>query len=56
MARQIVLGLTGRNGAGKGALAAILVERGFRYLSLSDAIRAHIKEKGISESRAALVS
>ncbi len=55
--RQLVLGLTGRNGAGKGAVAQVLRERyGFKYMSLSDTIRAHLKEQGIAESREALIS
>lgn len=35
----MIIGLTGKNGAGKGEVANILVDSGFIYHSLSDAIR-----------------
>lgn len=54
-AKQLVVGLTGRNGAGKGAVAEVLKDKGFLYYSLSDAIRAHLKANGIPESRENLV-
>ena len=40
--------------AGKGTLAEVLEEKGFVYHSLSDAIRAELKFRGIPESRASL--
>ncbi|MFZ5802704.1 MAG: deaminase [Candidatus Omnitrophota bacterium] len=35
----MILGLTGKNGSGKGEVAKFLKERGFQYYSLSDALR-----------------
>ncbi len=50
----MIIGLTGTNGAGKGAVADLLVARGFKYTSLSDAIRSWLDDQGIAESRQAL--
>ena len=40
--------------AGKGTLAEVLEEKGFVYHSLSDAIRAELKVRGMPETRANL--
>ncbi len=50
----MILGLTGRMAAGKGTVADYLKGEGFQYYSLSDAIRAELRERGIPESRASL--
>lgn len=41
----MVIGLTGRNGSGKGEIAHFLKERGFHYLSLSDVIRDFLRAR-----------
>ena len=48
----MIIGLTGKNGSGKGVVAAFLKERGFIFHSLSDVIREEIKKqaKGIMDS------
>lgn len=47
----MIVGLTGRNAAGKGTVADWLVQRGFVYTSLSDAIRAWLREQGKETTR-----
>jgi len=47
----MIVGLTGRNAAGKGTVADWLVARGFFYTSLSDAIRAWLRERGDEPTR-----
>lgn len=49
-----IVGLTGRNAAGKGTVAELLGEAGFAYFSLSDAIRDELKARGLEETRAHL--
>ena len=46
-----IIGLTGRNAAGKGTVAAILENRSFVYHSLSDTLRDELKKRRIDESR-----
>ena len=50
-----IIGLTGRNAAGKGAVADILKKHSFVYHSLSDTLREELKKKGKKESRANLI-
>ncbi len=52
----MIIGLTGRNCAGKGTVAEYFKERDLGYYSLSDAIRQHLKEQGIPESRDNLIA
>lgn len=52
----MILGLTGRNCAGKGEVAAFLKGAGFQYFSLSDELREGLKERGIETSRDALIA
>ena len=52
----MIIGLTGRNCAGKGTVAEYFSEQSFGYYSLSDAIRQHLKEQGIPESRDNLIA
>ncbi|MBI4395347.1 MAG: AAA family ATPase [Candidatus Omnitrophica bacterium] len=40
----MIIGLTGKNGSGKGEVARFLKERGFEYLSLSDVVREEVKK------------
>jgi len=41
----VIIGLTGKNGSGKGEVARFLKERGFHYFSLSDVIREHLRTR-----------
>jgi len=41
----MMIGLTGKNGSGKGEVARFLKERGFEYHSLSDVLREELKKK-----------
>lgn len=52
----MIIGLTGRNASGKGAVANRLVKGGFRYLSLSDEIRAELQARGLEPSRENLIN
>ena len=51
----MLIGLTGRNAAGKGEVAKHLETKGFQYYSLSDAIRDEIRSRGQDLSREALI-
>ncbi len=51
----MIIGLTGRNAAGKGEVARILVEGGFEYHSLSDELREELRRRGVAESRQTLI-
>ena len=50
-----ILGLTGRNAAGKGAVAEILKQKSFIYHSLSDTLRDELRNNGKKESRENLI-
>lgn len=52
----MIVGLTGTYAAGKGTVAGLLGERGFRYHSLSDLLREELAARGVSESREALLA
>ena len=52
----MIIGLTGRNCAGKGTVAEYFTDRNLDYYSLSDAIRQHLAEQGIPESRDNLIA
>lgn len=52
----MIIGLTGKFAAGKGTVAAMLQEHGFRYHSLSDIIREALADEGIPEGRPALIA
>jgi len=47
----MIIGLTGRNAAGKGEVARFLQERGFIYSSLSDMLREELKKRHIAPTR-----
>lgn len=51
----MIIGLTGKNGAGKGVVADFLRQRGFIYTSLSDVIRNELKKRSIEITRENLV-
>ncbi len=51
----MIIGLTGKNGSGKGEVAAFLKERGFIFYSLSDVIREELKRQGLSIARESLI-
>ncbi|MDG2335825.1 MAG: deaminase [Myxococcota bacterium] len=47
----MIIGVSGRNGAGKGAIVDYLAERSFYVFSLSDMVRAELKRQGLDETR-----
>lgn len=51
----MIIGLTGKNGAGKGEVCKFLGERGFQALSLSDVIREEAQRLGKPVTRETLV-
>jgi len=51
----MIIGVAGRNGAGKGELVSFLEARSFTALSLSDAIRAELAAQGLEESRERMI-
>lgn len=51
----MIIGLTGRNGAGKGVVAEYLKAKGFYYRSLSDVIREEIRSRGQDVTRQLLL-
>ncbi|MFA5930263.1 MAG: deaminase [Candidatus Micrarchaeia archaeon] len=52
----LIIGLTGENCAGKGTVADYLVQKGFYYYSLSDAIREELASEGKEITREALIA
>lgn len=50
-----IIGLTGRNASGKGTVASILQKSSFVYHSLSDTLRAELKDRSIDENRENLI-
>ncbi len=52
----MIVGLTGRNAAGKGLAAEFLRSKGFGYYSLSDVIREEVKRRGLPLTRDALIA
>jgi dCMP deaminase len=51
----MLIGLTGRNAAGKGEVAKYLQTKSFYYYSLSDAIREELRARKIKVTREALI-
>lgn len=51
----MIVGLTGKNAAGKGEIAAHLKEKGFVSFSLSDALREEATRQGKDHSREVLI-
>ena len=50
----MIIGITGKIGAGKGELINILKERKFKILSFGDEVREEAKKRGIENKREAL--
>ena len=50
-----IIGLTGRNAAGKGTVASFLEKNSFVYHSLSDTLREELKRRNLEESRENLI-
>jgi dephospho-CoA kinase len=50
-----IIGLTGRNAAGKGTVASFLKKKSFVYHSLSDTLREELKRRKLEESRDNLI-
>src|SRR5947208_16023547 len=51
----MLIGLTGRNAAGKGEVARYLQTKSFYYYSLSDAIRDEIRSRRLQPTRDLLI-
>ena len=51
----MLIGLTGRNAAGKGEVAKYLQTKSFYYYSLSDAIREELRARKLEVSRESLI-
>ena len=51
----MIIGVAGRNGAGKGEFVDFLAARSFTVLSLSDAIRHELAKRGLSETRERMI-
>jgi|TARA_B100000315_G_scaffold214762_1_gene213520 dephospho-CoA kinase len=51
----MIIGLTGKNAAGKGELASYLKSKGFVYFSLSDALREEATKRGLEHTRDNLI-
>ncbi len=52
----MIIGLTGKNAAGKGEAANYLKSKGFVYYSLSDVIRDEATRRGLDHSRENLIN
>jgi len=52
----MIIGLTGKNGSGKGEVAKFLTESGYDYYSLSDVVRDEIKKSGQEVTRELLIT
>lgn len=51
----MLIGLTGKNGSGKGEVAKFLVESGYQYFSLSDAVRDEVVARKLKITRENLI-
>jgi len=51
----MIVGVAGRNGAGKGEVIKLLEAKGYVAHSLSDAIRDVLRERGLEESRERMI-
>jgi len=52
----MIIGLSGRNGAGKGEVLAFLESRSFYPYSLSDVIRDDLRRQGVEETRERMIA
>jgi len=53
--KKMIIGLTGKNAAGKGEVANYLQKKGFVYFSLSDVIREEATSRGLEHTRDNLI-
>jgi len=51
----MIIGLTGKNGAGKTKVVDYLKSKGFETFSLSDILRKEVRKKGLAEERENLI-
>ena len=51
----MIIGVSGLNGSGKGALLAELATRGYEILSLSDVVREELAKQGLDETRERMI-
>ncbi|MFP6641926.1 MAG: deaminase [Myxococcota bacterium] len=51
----MIIGVSGLNGAGKGALVDYLADRSFAVLSLSDVVREELARQGVEENRERMI-
>ena len=51
----MIIGVAGRNGAGKGEVVDYLASRSFHPCSLSDVIRERLREQGLEETRERMI-
>lgn len=51
----MIVGVAGRNGAGKGEVIKLLEAKGYTALSLSDVIRDVLRAQGVEESRSRMI-
>lgn len=51
----MILGLTGKNGSGKGEAAEFLKKLGYHYHSLADVVREELTSRGVEVTRDALI-
>jgi len=52
----MIIGVSGRNGAGKGEVVSYLADRSFYGLSLSDVIRDELAKEGVEPTREAMIA
>ena len=52
---SMIIGVSGLNGSGKGALLAELATRGYEILSLSDVVRDELAREGLDETRERMI-
>ena len=53
--KQMIIGIAGLNGSGKGEAAKILKEQGFQYFSLSNIIREELIQKDVEINRKKMI-
>ena len=51
----MIIGVSGRNGAGKGAIVDYLAEGSFYVFSLSDVVREELRRQGLEETRERMI-
>jgi len=52
----MIIGLTGKNGSGKGEAARFLMDAGYQYYSLSDEVRHELERRGVEVTRDSLTT